>query len=185
MICTCYYDDFPTICISDIASLTSRCMSLLLNLLGWEHAQVGTKALDFDSEFTALGASDLSGLAQGKFVLGNKPGRVDKIVAMVKSVQEAGRITRAQAAEIQGHLNFASGFYMSRSLKLVLNKFDEAARQVDIWRSHLSELCELTIILLTSMPPREFTAEAMNGTSFGLHRRSPGTGRSYGWPFCV
>ena len=119
-------------------------------------------ALDFDSEFTALGASlDLSGLAQGKFVLGNKPGRVDKIVAMVKSVQEAGRITRAQAAEIQGHLNFASGFYMSRSLKFVLNKFGEAAQQVGIWRSHLSELCELTIILLTPMPPREFTAEAM------------------------
>ena len=50
-----------------------------------------------------------------------------KIVAMAKSVQETGRITRAQAAEIQGHLNFASGFYMSRSLKFVLNKFDEAA----------------------------------------------------------
>ena len=74
VICTCYYDDFPTICISDIASLTSRCMSLLLNLLGWDHAQVGAKALDFDSEFTALGASlTLSGLAQGKFVLGNSP----------------------------------------------------------------------------------------------------------------
>ena len=160
--CTCYDDDFPTICISDIASLTSRCMSLLLNLLGWDHAQVGAKALDFDSEFTALGASlNLSGLAQGKFVLGNKPGRVDKIVAMVKSVQAAGKITRAQAAEIQGHLNFASGFYMSRSLKFVLNRFDEAARQVDIWRSHLCELCELTMILMTSMPPREFTAEAM------------------------
>ena len=33
-------------------------------------------------------------------------------------------------------------------------------RQVDIWKSHLSELCELTI-MLTSMPPREFTAGAM------------------------
>ena len=42
VICTCYYDDFPT-CISDIAALTSRCMSLLLNLLGWEHAQSGNK----------------------------------------------------------------------------------------------------------------------------------------------
>ena len=82
-------------------------------------------------------------------------------MAMVKSVQEAGKITRAQDAEIQGHLNFASGFYMSRSLKFVFNKFDEAARQVDIWRSHLSELCELTIILMAAMPPREFTAEAM------------------------
>ena len=39
------------------ASLTSRCMSSLLNLLGWDHAQVGTKALDFDCEFTALVAS--------------------------------------------------------------------------------------------------------------------------------
>ena len=44
---------------------------------------------------------------------------------------------------------------MSRALKFVLNKFDEAARQVDNWRSHLSELCELIILLMTSMPPRE------------------------------
>ena len=29
-------------------------------------------------------------------------------MAMVKSVQEADEISRAQAAEIQGHLNFAS-----------------------------------------------------------------------------
>ncbi len=63
---------------------------------------------------------------------------------MAKSVQEAGRITRAQAAEIQGPLNFASGFYMSRSLKFVLNKFDEAARPVDVWKSHLGELFNAT-----------------------------------------
>ena len=130
---------------------------------------MGTKAIDFDCGFTALGASlDLSGLALGRFVLSNKPGRIDKIVAMVRSVQEAGRITRAQAAEIQGHLNFASGFYMSRSLKCVLNKFDEVARQVDMWKSHLGELCELTITLLTSMPPREFTAEASHLIWFSL-----------------
>ena len=73
----------------------------------------------------------------------------------------------------------------AESLKFVLNKFDEAARQVDIWRSHLSELCELTIILMTSMPPREFAAEAMRaphlvftdgaweqGEATGLHGRA-------------
>ena len=106
-------------------------------------------------EFTALGANlGLSNLMSGRFVLSNKPGRIDRIVSMIKAVQNSGKVTRAQASEFQGHLNFASGFYMFRSLKFVFNKFDEAARRVDGGRAGLDDLCQLTIALLTTMPPR-------------------------------
>ncbi len=72
VVCICYYDDFPTICISDIAALTSRCMSLFLNLLEdgsmlrWEQRP---STLTASSQLLGLALT----LALGRFVLSNKP----------------------------------------------------------------------------------------------------------------
>ena len=106
-------------------------------------------------------AESWPGLAQGKFILGNTwKGGQDSGYGEVGSrgwwnlLSSGCRNPRTSELCIR--------FYMSRALKFVLNKFDEAARQVDNWTSHLSELCELIILLMTSMPPREFTAEAMS-----------------------
>ena len=55
--CTCFYDDFPTVSPSSSASVLTKALTAILNLLGWDHAQVGAKALDFAADFNALGIS--------------------------------------------------------------------------------------------------------------------------------
>ena len=124
---------------------------------------MGAKAIDFSEQFDALGISlDLSSLHIGSFTLFNKPTRIEKILKMLESVSQSGVLSRAQAAEIQGHLNFASGFFLSKSLKFLLGKFDAAAKvPIQNKAASVRRLCELTKAILTSIPPRCFRASAM------------------------
>jgi len=163
VVCTCFYDDFPALSSQFGASLVSKSMSLVLNLLGWDHAQVGVKATDFADEFAALGVTiNLRELHLGRFVLANKEGRVPKIVQMLHQLKQQGKITRNQAAEIQGHLNFAQGFFTSKSLRFVLGQFDAlSTSQGSHSAKKLAQLCDLTEYILTSLPPRHFSAGAM------------------------
>jgi len=163
VVCTCFYDDFPALSSQFGAGLASKSMSLLLNLLGWDHAQVGVKATDFASEFAALGITvKLQELHLGSFTLANKEGRVPKIVEMLRKLKSQGRVSRNEAAEVQGHLNFAQGFFTSRSLRFVLGQFDAlSAAQGAHSTKKLAMLCDLTESILTALPPRKFSAGAM------------------------
>lgn len=160
--CTCFYDDYPTISPSASSTMLSKAMTALLSYLGWDHAKVGAKALDFASTFNALGVSvQLSELNKGAFVLCNKEGRIEKLCAMLEVVKSRGVITKSAAAQIQGHLNFASGFFVSKALKFLVSSF---ARLADIPRSmgcdDLSKLCSLSANLLKSMPPRRYMLDS-------------------------
>ena len=121
------------------------------------------KAIDFASDFAALGVSvNLKQLHKGSFVLANKPGRIDRICNMLRAVMTDGFITRNRASEIQGHLNFAAGFYISKALQFLVSAF---GRLADIPKALVAEdlklLCNLAISLITSLPPRLFKAGAM------------------------
>jgi hypothetical protein len=131
--------------------------------MGWAHAQVGVKAADFASEFAALGmTAKLQELHLGSFTLANKEGRVPKIVEMLRKLKSQGRVSRNEAAEVQGHLNFAQGFFTSRSLRFVLGQFDAlSAAQGAHSAKKLALLCDLTEHILTTLPPRRFSAGAM------------------------
>lgn len=66
-------------------------MSVILDLLGWEPARVGTKAADFTSEFSALGITiRLQELHLGHFTLANEVGRIPKIVQMLRKIKRQG-----------------------------------------------------------------------------------------------
>ena len=89
VVCTCFYDDFPALSSQFGAQLVSKSMSLILNLLGWDHAQVGVKASDFAEEFSALGITvKLQQPHGGEFTLANKEGRVPKILELLRKVKK-------------------------------------------------------------------------------------------------
>ena len=160
---TCFYDDFPTISPAGTSALLSKSMGILLTLLGWDHAKVGTKAIDFAADFNALGISvQLSSVNKGSFILCNKEGRIQKLCSMLEEVKLKGTISKSEAAQIQGHLNFASGFFISKALRFLVSSF---ARLADIpkflGKSELSKLCDLACTMLVSMPPRRYTAESL------------------------
>jgi hypothetical protein len=163
VVCTCFYDDFPALSSRFGANLVSKSMSLVLDLLGWEHARIGVKATDFASEFAALGITvKLQELHLGHFTLANKEGRIPKILNMLHKVKQQGCISKNEAAEIQGHLNFAQGFFTSKSLRFVLGQFDALSKvQGASAARKLGMLCEVTEHILLSLPPRRFSACAM------------------------
>ena len=159
---TCFYDDYPTISPKASSAILSKAMSHLLTLLGWDHAKVGVKAIDFAADFNALGISvQLGNLNKGAFILCNKEGRIDRLCAMLEKIAQSGSITKSEAAQIQGHLNFASGFYVSKALRFLSSSF---ARLADIPRAlgskDLSSLSNLAICMLRSIPPRSYAAES-------------------------
>ena len=53
---TCYYDDFVVCCHSSLATNSELCMSMLLDLLGWDFDKTGAKADAFSQSVTTLGA---------------------------------------------------------------------------------------------------------------------------------
>lgn len=165
-VCTVFYDDFPTISSKAGASLLSKCMSHVLNSLGWLHAQVGTKAVDFASEFNALGVCvGLERLPSGVFSLANKEGRIRKVADMLREIGGAGTISRKTAAEIQGLLNFASGFFLSKALRFLLGAFEKLAdRPSSQSAKSLKMLCQTAIHLLEGLPPRTFDARKLQHT---------------------
>ena len=48
---------------------------------------------------------------------------------MLEEVKLKGTISKSEAAQIQGHLNFASGFFISKALRFLVSSF---ARLADI-----------------------------------------------------
>eukprot|EP00435_Cladocopium_sp_Y103_P010452 s4861_g2.t1 len=160
--CTCLYDDYPTISPKASSSILSKAMSALLTYLGWDHAKVGVKAVDFAASFNALGISvQLDNLNKGSFILCNKEGRIERLCGMLEAIGSRGTISRSEAAQIQGHLNFASGFFVSKALKFLVSSF---ARLADVPKhlgsDDLGKLCRLASALLQSMPPRKYTVES-------------------------
>ena len=76
------------------------------------------KATDFAADFNALGISvQLGNLNKGAFILSNKEGRIDRLCVMLEKIAQSGSITKSEAAQIQGHLNFSRGFYISKALR--------------------------------------------------------------------
>ena len=160
--CTCFYDDYRTISPKASSSLLSKSMSNMLTLLGWDHAKVGSKAIDFAADFNALGISvQLGNLNKGAFILCNKEGRIERLCAMLQKVGENGFISKSEAAQIQGHLNFASGFYISKALRFLSSSF---SRLADIPKAlgsrDLVALSGLAMKMLRAIPPRSYVAES-------------------------
>ena len=80
---------------------------------------------------------------------------------MLQKVGENGFISKSEAAQIQGHLNFASGFYVSKALRFLSSSF---SRLADIPKAlgsrDLVALSSLAIKMLQAIPPRSYVAES-------------------------
>lgn len=125
---TMFYDDFPVFEVEESCKLATQVMDAFFNLVGWRHAVVGDKAVPFSKQVVALGVQySLDQIAQGRFVVQNKPGRLDKIRDMLNDLESGEAISKAQAAVLGGLLNFAGGFVMGHSLKPACRMLAECA----------------------------------------------------------
>ena len=97
----------------------------------------------------------LAGLPHHQTItLGNKDGRIQKISSKVSKVQEAGRMTLADAQEIHGLLNFATGYFAGRALRYACFKIFSLVDKGGPKSLHLTKWCEEVLVLLESVQPR-------------------------------
>ena len=128
----------------------------ILDALGWKFAREGAKAPPFATCFDVLGVNvDLTGVAQGRVVLKNKPSRVGALCSATDKFILAERVEAGEAASIHGQLNFAQNQYPGALLKPAMQFFSMVASQGwnDDMRPALAVACLFTrAILQTSLP---------------------------------
>ena len=151
-----YFDDFPTIERSEGCRVLTLAFSALLDLLGWDHAKEGDKALNFAPAFDLLGVTfDLSSMSMGTLAVKNKTSRIDKLCEMLDQVVRDKSIAAAKASELQGLLNFAVSFYLGRSMKHLVSAFMPFADKLRGTNPcELESLCLYAKTMLLEQRPR-------------------------------
>eukprot|EP00435_Cladocopium_sp_Y103_P003804 s6056_g1.t1 len=114
-----FYDDYPVFEVGPLCELTSKIMDSFLNVLGWRHAVQGKKAVDFGSQPIALGVQyNLELLWRGELVVKNKPGRLERILELIREVRNDHGKDKSVVASLAGLMNFAGGFVLGHQFKL-------------------------------------------------------------------
>ena len=128
----------------------------ILDLLGWQYAKEGDKASDFALAFDALGVTyALHHAPSGGFEVANKAGRIEKICKLLETVEKRGIVTGAQAAEVQGLLNFACGFFSTKAVRQLVSAFAPLADDHNPEaKNRLVALCRYARTILVALGPR-------------------------------
>ena len=150
-----FYDDFPLLSPAESSDNADAVVSEFLDQLGWLHAKTGAKGKPFAEEFDVLGMSlQLSSLEQGKVVLANKQGRIERIIERMQEIASKGEIRRHEAQVLQGLLQYASGFYSGRALKHASHVLAKISSGLHFGPKDLSDFCLHTVSLLRDESPR-------------------------------
>ena len=150
-----FYDDFPLLSPAESSDNADAVVSAFLDELGWLHAKTGAKGKPFAEEFDVLGMSlQLSSLGQGKVVLANKQGRIERIIERMQEIAAKCEIRRHEAQVLQGLLQYASGFYSGRALKHASHVLAKISSGLHFGPKDLSDFCLHTVSLLRDESPR-------------------------------
>ena len=155
---TSFYDDFITLSLEEDAERTEATVELLFDLLGWQFAQDGDKALPFGSSFGALGIHiNLSCFEKGFIQFSNTEKRKADLKELVSSIVESGCLSQAEALKLRGRLQFADGQLFGRLGKLCLKEVTDHAFSASGSKisSRLRQLLLLFSSQLLDGPPRK------------------------------
>ena len=156
--CSHYFDDYPAVEFTALASNTQFVVDRVLGLLGWQTKE----QLPFGPRFEPLGVVvDLSRSAAGVVTVTNKASRVDELAAAVASATASGCISPQEARSLRGRFVFARAQIFGRcgapALKLlgvVAESRRTHQREVAVAILALKRLLDLILI----SPPRRVAA---------------------------
>ena len=133
---------------------TTVLLNTLLDLLGWQHAVVGKKAVPFGATMAVLGVEfDLSTISRGTFKVQNKAGRIERIIKMLRDCGKSGKISSHDVSVLQGLLNFAGRFFMGRAVKFPTYLLSNYKK----WKynkSQVAAVIDSTCTMLEKLKPR-------------------------------
>eukprot|EP00435_Cladocopium_sp_Y103_P003437 s3690_g1.t1 len=158
--CGVLYDDFPLFNPAELACSADESASELLDLLGWRHARTGPKGKPFESSFQVLGCSlNLEAIDEGKVILENKPGRIDRLLEQLNKIKQANRMSLHEAQVLHGLLRYACGFLAGRNLHQVCAEvmaFGNSSAQGRL--RNLVDFCDYATECLKRAQPRVLSA---------------------------
>ena len=155
-ILTVFYDDFAELEAGASGDLMDRIVSRFLSILGWTHATTGSKGLSFSASFTVLGASvDLKQLAQGRLVISNKEGRLERIASLIHAAAKVYPPKRRECQVLAGLLQYSVGSSLGATLRMAARAFSSmTAGRYPRKASSYKQLCEWLVGLVQKVKPR-------------------------------
>ena len=120
---TCYYDDFVVVSTPELSKNSEACMTLLLDLLGWQFDKEGPKADSFSSSLTTLGVVfDMSTSINQTIVVKNTEKRRLESVELIDSTLAAGSLDKHSAQILRGRIAFSYAQVFGLSGKAALQE---------------------------------------------------------------
>ena len=158
--CGVFYDDFPLFSPEERAADADLSASALLDLLGWRHARTGPKGKPFQDKFQVLGCSmDLSQIADGKLVMENKPGRIDRMLEQLSKLRAANFMSLHEAQVLHGLMRYSCGFFAGRLLHQVCSEVMAlGTASTKGGQRNLGDFCDYAAKTLRDCKPRELFA---------------------------
>ena len=162
---TDFYDDYTLFEFQPAASLMDKVTMRLLAILGWAFAKTGKKFVPFGPTVVSLGVSlDLTKIWDGQIQVANKPGRIAKIMELLKPIIAGKPVTKTQLASLHGLINFAGGYVLGFELKPTARMLSRALsgpflgntpalREACSLAKDILEMCKPRVCLATVAPP--------------------------------
>ena len=124
---TNYYDDYPVVDFSFLASNTNHAIKALTSLLGFECST--DKELPFADEAEMLGVVlDVSKSGSGILSVKNKQSRTEELASNLKALIEAGRVDPSKLPSLFGRALFVECQISGRLGKLALSELRDLER---------------------------------------------------------
>ena len=115
LVTSCYFDDFPSISYTPLASVTQFAMERLLDVLGFVYSTKEHKRLPFSRKFNLLGVVVTFPREGGDIIeIANTPERRVEIRATIDTILSKMTLPQAEASSLQGRLGFLTSQIWSR-----------------------------------------------------------------------
>eukprot|EP00435_Cladocopium_sp_Y103_P033307 s2858_g8.t1 len=123
-----FFDDFPTLSLSDLANNTEQCVGMLLDLLGIQFARDGKKCQAFGDEMKALGLIfDFSEFGQGRVFIKHTPDRRLELLDKIVDILETDALSPKDAESFRGRIQWYESYLFGRIANLAIHRVGKRA----------------------------------------------------------
>ena len=136
-----FFDDFPVISRSDIATSTEQHVALLLDLLGMRFSKEGKKWVPFSNQMSVLGVVlDTTNFSNGSVFFKHTDSRKAELNETLDRHLNEGAMTHKEAESLRGRLIWFESFLFGRVANLSLHVIGKRATGSDNNTSLTGEL---------------------------------------------
>ena len=121
-----FFDDFLVYSDKQLAAHTEKTVELLFDMLGWNIAKSGGKALPFSDNLDCLGVNiDLSEFSEAKVKISNTVDRKKEILDIISKHIASRQMTSTEAQKLRGRMQFAENQIFGRQARRCLKAVSE------------------------------------------------------------